>query len=244
MTDKTIKLLHWTGTPLTVCYIFSMFIYPWIEGKGEWTYVQAVWDRWQSLNVGMLAFLASVIAFNISRYNFNKQRERDFIAARSFLPEALSDLCDYTEACIPPLKEAWNKDKHIGSRTPLLNEVPELPKTYKDIFKHCIALAPKEAGDHLAKILEKLQIQNSRLITFSSNFESTSTTLIDNRTVLGNINDLAELRWLIDQTFNYARGRDKFFEVETNPTNWDIEYSKLNLDGVTIQKIRELQTSK
>src|SRR5690606_36500482 len=90
------------------------------------------------------------------------QRERDFIAAKAFLPGALSDLCDYTEACIPPLEDAWKRDKEIGARTPLLNQIPELPKTYKDIFKNCIALAPKEVGDHLSKILEKLQIQNSR----------------------------------------------------------------------------------
>jgi hypothetical protein len=42
-----------------------------------------VWYRWQTLNVRRLAFISSVIAFNIAKYNASKQRERQFIAASS-----------------------------------------------------------------------------------------------------------------------------------------------------------------
>lgn len=246
MNDKKIKFALYIFAPFILIYFISMLIYPWAQG--DWKHVQAVWDRWQSLNVGILAFTASCFAL-LASHHFSQaqhdliigQRERDFIAAKAFLPGALSVLCDYTEACIPPLEEAWQRDKDIGSRTPLLNPIPELPKDYKDIFKSCISLAPKEAGDHLSKILEKLQIQNSRLTEFSNNFKSASFTLMDNGTVLGKINDIAELRWLIDQTFDYARGRNRFFEEEKRPTNWDLEYNKLKLNGITIRDIRELR---
>ena len=69
-------------------YVYSMFINPFIEGG--WQGALKVWSAWQALNVGFLAFASSLIAFYISRYNAEKQRQREFVAAKAFLPEALS----------------------------------------------------------------------------------------------------------------------------------------------------------
>lgn len=58
-------VINWVGWRLLLIYIIAMFIVPWLRFK-NWDSVQAVWDRWQTLNAGALAFLASVLAFNCS----------------------------------------------------------------------------------------------------------------------------------------------------------------------------------
>lgn len=95
--DKMIKIGNKLVLIILIAYSFSMLIYPWFKGGFSWNYVHSVWYTWQSLNVGVLAFSSSIIAFNISRYNSEKQRQRDFIAERALLPQALSDLCKYLE---------------------------------------------------------------------------------------------------------------------------------------------------
>ena len=90
-----IRIINWIGALILGIYLYSMVIFPLFEGNFSWKYLQSVWHSWQGLNVGILAFVSSVIALNISRYNANKQRERNFIAARAFLPEAFSELTKY-----------------------------------------------------------------------------------------------------------------------------------------------------
>jgi hypothetical protein len=96
--DTLVNLLNFVGLPAAILYAFCMLVWPWISGCGDWGYVQGVWDRWQSLNVGMLALVSSITAFNISRYNAAKQRQRDLLAPKAFLPAALSELVSYFKA--------------------------------------------------------------------------------------------------------------------------------------------------
>ena len=96
--DIIIGAANCIGLPLTVVFAFSMIVWPWIAGRGNWGHVQDVWDRWQSLNVGLMAFIASVAAFNIARYNADRQRARDFLAAKASLPATLSSLNSYFNA--------------------------------------------------------------------------------------------------------------------------------------------------
>ena len=93
--DTLVTLLNWIGVPIVALYVSSMFIYPWFALEWRWSSVEDVWDRWQSLNVGMLALISSITAFNIGRYNAEKQRKREFMASKAFLPDALSNLASY-----------------------------------------------------------------------------------------------------------------------------------------------------
>jgi len=134
--DTLISILNGIGIPFVIIYVICMFIVPWITAEGEWVYVQKVWHSWQSLNVSLLAFIASLIAFNIARYNAEKKRSREFVAARAFLPEALSELNTYFSDCSLLLVEAF-KRKSKGERednTPLSKPVPQLPTSYREIF--------------------------------------------------------------------------------------------------------------
>lgn len=81
MIYKIIRIAPYLLIPLFGTYLVAMLAYPWWSEKGDWDGVQAVWDRWQALNVGVLAFTASVIAFYTSHYRMIEQRKQDYVAA-------------------------------------------------------------------------------------------------------------------------------------------------------------------
>lgn len=93
LVERGLVFANWLFVALFSIYIYSMLFHPWFNGG--WKYAHAVWLEWQSLNVGILAFSASVIAFNISRYQATQQRRRELVAARAFLPDSLSELTQY-----------------------------------------------------------------------------------------------------------------------------------------------------
>ncbi len=189
-----------------------MPIYPWISGEGVWAHVHKVWADWQSLNVGVLAFLSSVIAFNISRFNANKQREREFIAARAFLPEALSELIQYFKQSALVLIEAWEwaETPEGRSGTPLAAVFPELPEGYKETFSRCIEAAEADVGDYLAYILMRLQVHHARLGTLRDSSEPGSRTILVRENIKSYLYRLGELQALINKLFGFARGLEPF----------------------------------
>ena len=68
--SSTIKFLKYIGSIFIYisisAYVYSMFIVPFQQSQGNWEYVQNVWDRWQGLNVGVLALVSSIIFFKAS----------------------------------------------------------------------------------------------------------------------------------------------------------------------------------
>lgn len=220
MTDKKIKTILYALSPFMFAYFISMFIYPFTQG--DWKYVQAVWDRWQSLNVGMLALAASGIALYASHHytnrqykQDNKQRERDFVAARAFLPDALSSLCKYLKSCSTLLIEAYNLNpgNNLYERLPpstLSTPVPVLPADYKETFSKCISLAEPEMGDHLAKILRNLQINQSRLSSLPSELNEYSHTIVSKLNILDSLHRAGEIQASINIVFDAARGERQF----------------------------------
>lgn len=210
--DTFVALINWIGIPLFFMYAINMLIIPWFEGVWEWSYVQDVWDRWQTLNVGVLAFISSVIAFNIAKYNSNKQRERQFVAARAFLPHALSELTSYCKLSAKLLREAWERLSNATAdrTTPLEAVLPRLPEGYREVFSHCISEAEPDVGDYLARILMRLQIHHSRLKELSDTFSPASRTFPVRENIKSYLYSLAEIQALINQLFNFARGLEPF----------------------------------
>jgi hypothetical protein len=62
-----------------------MLINPFVIG--DWNYVLKVWNAWQSLNVGILAFISSLIAFSISKYNSEKKEVESLLLRKHFSPK-------------------------------------------------------------------------------------------------------------------------------------------------------------
>lgn len=228
--DAMANVVNWISVPAFFLYILCMAIAPWVQGGWDWIYVQSVWDRWQTLNTGVLAFGASVIALNISRYHTNKQRERRFVAAKAFLPHALSELIAYYKQCAKLLQEVWDLFENEELRAPItLNTVaPELPRDHQDIFNRCIEQAEPDVADYLAKILMRLQIHNARMKEMYLSLTQGDHTLVLQQNVMSYLYSLAQLQVAANKLFPFARGMKTF--DNTNPTWDDYRNAYANLD--------------
>jgi len=197
---------NWVGIPGVALYVCSMLIYPWVEGQGSWAHVHEVWDKWQTFNAAALAFLASLIALNLSRIKDEKQRERDFLASKAFLPSAFSELSVYFKSSASILAHIWESGvAGIVAPTP--------PSAYRDAFKDCIRHATPEGGEHLTAILVKLQIHEARL-----GDAARSASAADKYALISYLFALGELKVLVDKQYEFARGEAPFDGI---PASWD-----------------------
>ncbi|OBU44647.1 hypothetical protein AYY27_15720 [Photobacterium damselae] len=211
-----------------------MVIYPLTQG--DWEHVHAVWYTWQSLNTGILAFIASIFALNAVRYTEEKRRQRNFIAARAFLPQALSELSTYFEESSKFVNEAWEraKDKSDHCKTPLKEkDCPKLPDGYQQVFKDCISEASPEVAEHLAYILVRLQIHHSRMKSLVKSFSADSHTIQAPSNLMAQVFALAELQGLVNQLFKFSRGTAPF---DNKPLSVDNFYSCYDNWGVDIDE--------
>lgn len=211
--DKLIRPLRWVVWPAIIAYIASMVVVPWASGGFQWRYLQDVWDHWQSLNVGMLALIASVIAFEATRYNEEMQRKRDFLAARAFLPASLSELVAYFKESAAIYVVAWDEaatPKTIFRGAPPTS--PELPSTYKGVFAECIKHAEPEVGNVLASMLSKLQVHDARMRELITNYRPIRHTLFSY------LHSIGELQTHANKLFEFARGEAVF---DSTPISWD-----------------------
>lgn len=220
---KWLDIVNYLGIVLFGIYFSCMFVYPfWFEGN--WWYAQRVWNSWQPLNASMLAFFSAIIAINITKNNERKkrrreqkQRERNFEAAKAFLPHVLSELIVYTKSCAALLKESIFLVNNNSEKGNLNLQLPILPTSYQEIFKDCIKNAEPKVAKNLAYLLNKLQIQNSRITGLYESFADKNSIRIkfkDNLTILGHIYDLCEIYALFYKAFEFARGISQFPEKD------------------------------
>lgn len=227
--DRLVHILYWVTGIGGFAYAVDMFVAPLFFTCADWDCVQDTWDRWQSLNVGILAFMSSVIALSISRLNAKNQKERQFIAARAFLPHALSELCRYFKSSSAVLRCFWEEmdsqaGKYIG---PSPKDFDELPDLYKEVFSRCIEFAEPEVGDQLSFILVRLQVFHSRMESLKSSLGSTTNQLSPHE-LITYLFSLAQLQALINQLFPFARGQELF---DSEPLTWEVyQNAYANLD--------------
>jgi len=208
--DAWVKVVNWIGIPSILLFFTCMFAAPWISSGLDWEYVQAVWDRWQTFNAAMLAFLSSWIAFNIAKFNALKQREREFVAARAFLPQALSELSQYFSACAKYLMMTLDQcnaspDHKISVQT----SAPTPPEIYRSIFSDCIRLAEPDVAEQLAAILRDLQIHLSRIKELGLQ-DQNSTLIIGSMNITSYMYSLGKLQVMVNCLFDFARGTSDF----------------------------------
>lgn len=234
-----VSFVNVVGGSAISAYIIAMLVYPWVHGKWSWIHVQAVWDRWQSLNVGVIAFLSSLVAFNIAGYNANRQRERDFIASRAFLPSALSELISYFRASARVFEKSWDSDGQG------LNDIaaPQLPEGYKSIFADCIRHASPEVGHYLSNVLVRLQIHDARVRALLHADEEFDAHIVFKDNLLTYLYRLGELQALVAILFAFARGESEFKNPRLEWEDFRNAYGNLNLwvDDFVIDESRNLK---
>jgi hypothetical protein len=218
-------------------YFYSMFIHPFFHGG--WNGALKVWSSWQSLNVGFLAFASSIIAFSIAGYNAEKQREREFVAAKAFLSEALSELSAYFKQSATLYTEAYKRasSEQDECKTPLNSFLPILPRDYRAVFRSCIHSATPDVGEHLAIILSLLQVHIARLTSEYEEFNPESNKQKIPSSIMSNIYCLGELQALVNKTFSFARGEE---DLDFTPlTRDELVTAFMNID-IRIEQIKGL----
>ena len=215
-----------------------MFIEPSINLK-SWSEVTAVWYRWQSLNVGVLALASSVIFYFTTKYKEEKQRVREFKAARAFLPESLSELSSYLEQSVMIKKEAIAVSSEGRIRIPSSARKPELPQNYREIFRDCIRHSKEDFGDHLSTILGDLQIHDSRMEGLTRYLHGESETGHNTHYTLGLIVDTGVLQARINKTFSIARGVNPFVGGEVTYDECINAYNNMDIRLTEIKGLIE-----
>lgn len=223
--DNFVRILTYSVSAVAVVYFICMFAAPWVHGRGDWIYVQNVWDRWQSLNVGLLAFIASITALNISRFNSEKQRARDFLASKAFLPSALSELVAYLKESASVYKQGWG----AAPGEQLKFKIPELPGEYKPVFQECIRHAPPDVGNYLSQILVWLQVHDARLRSYASQDEDDAYFTPQKANLISYFYSLGELLAMINKLFGFARNMAEFDDTPITWEDFHTAYANLNI---------------
>lgn len=229
--EKLIGFLTFVGLPAAVFYFICMFVFPWVDGNFVWSHVQNVWDRWQSLNVAMLAFVSSITAFNISKFNAEKQREREFLASKAFLPAALSELVSYFKASAALLEAGWESEP--GNRPAFL--APVLPQEFKEVFASCIRHAEPSVGDYLSLILVRLQVHDARLRGYIDQRGDNDQFNPDKYNLITYFYRLGELQALVGKLFEFARNNGDF---DSTPLDWETFRNAYGNLDIEIDNIR------
>lgn len=162
----------------------------------------------------MLAFLSSVIAFNISRFNAEQQRSREFLAAKAFLPAAFSELSEYFKSSASVLVSAWERQDNFVANV----EAPKPIGDYRDIFEKCIRHATPDIGQYLVSILVQMQIHDARLRELSRREDGVIRISSDRSNLITYLYRLGELQALINRNFDFARDTDPF---DSKPLKWE-----------------------
>jgi len=183
-----------------------MFIYPWHNGGWAWKHVHSVWAYWQTLNVGILAFSASVAALSLAVVEARERRLRELAASRALLPDSLSELSQYLKLSSEFWKEAY---RAIGDRyidRPQRPSPPRLPEGYKLAFTRCIEVADPIDANTLTYIVVRLQINQARMRGVSDDIEGG--TIMIAGTMISYLYCLGEIMALVNATYGYARSEE------------------------------------
>ena len=185
-----------------------MFFAPLIQGRGDWGYIQMVWDRWQALNVGMLALVASLIALRTVTMQERERARRELISSRAFLPQALSDLAEYCFESARFLEQAklYRATQDETGQVTTAPRIPEFPADVYTTFDRCIRAAPHREGGYITSLVHELQVHRSRLRSFRLGGESAGDQVrVHQLTTVAYLAALILIRARIDVLLPWAR---------------------------------------
>ncbi|MHC9034104.1 hypothetical protein ACYTTR_00090 [Cobetia marina] len=217
---------------LIVVYLIGMFLVPWVNGGFSWNYLQSVWYRWQGLNVGVLAFMSSIIIYISAKYSAEAQRKREFEASKAFLSDALSELVGFYKKSASQYDSVWNGNY-------VLIDIGH-PNKYRNVFKDCIRHSDPYVSSFLYNYLVDLQVHNARLSDIreyvSSNSVYSSDMLASNLLLLG------KLYAATDRLFDIARNESynlhdslALQEYMRSYRLMNVDYDKVILNGNSLR---------
>lgn len=200
--------LYWIIACLTVFFCVAA------AGHQEWhgTAAAAFVERFQTIIAGGVALFAALLTVYMlarqirlqqaqideEKWRYADTRRSKAWAAKAALPDALSELCLYTEDCVNYLVNG-NKDTGL----------PDRPTGAIDVIKSAVEFADPESAKSLFNVVTHYQIHNARLGRYDETTgDHTSPTEVNDR-----VYDSIFLRALVDGLFEFARN-----EIETAPS--------------------------
>lgn len=236
MTHRTkMKLIKALSLTFIFSWVNAMISAPLIMTDFSWVEIQKVWDRWQTLNSGMIALLAAILAIYAAQYTENAKRKRELMAAKALLPLALSELHGYYFHLAAYLKKEFLSWDMKNKTDALTNEkgnykTPESPNEWVlDVFKNCMIHERETEAKFMASILSDTQITRARFQSMED-----KGLLIHLHTFSSHAEDICELHAKLCQMFKYSREHEPL--LTTKITEDEKSNSVLVLDIECIPK--------
>ncbi|MHA1540343.1 MAG: hypothetical protein ACTSXQ_07695 [Alphaproteobacteria bacterium] len=174
--------------------------------------------EWQTLIASTIAFFASIFAIKCTMLSEKKQTERNFIAARAFLPEAIRQIECYCEDSIATLMDGYKKiDEKVRciDACDLRRDVPNQPMESYDNLKECILYASCEFGSYLSSMLSLIQIHHSNMEGY---FQSDSSGIfVSKNNIILSMHIACYINALASNLYEYARGTEEFSKKDPTP---------------------------
>jgi len=210
-----------------VVYFLSMVVIPWSQGR-SWGYVQDVWSQWQTFNAAMIALCASFVGLYAARRHAKKQEElaedqrrREFVAARAFLTESLAELNFYfqrVESQYRLVYSGFDEDDPLKRESIFLRfGLPEIPESYREVFRSSIRYAEPEYAEYLTEILNRLQIIGSRIRGLSADIQSPSP-ICKQENVVSELLDVIHVQALCNRLFDFGRVKNLSVDLSIDPS--------------------------
>lgn len=214
---------------LMALYFYAVLIHPLIQNELDISKSFDVLKDWQTLTAGLVALLASIIGFHITLIAEEKQRQRNFIAARSFLPLCFSELIDYFKQSAKILNWVYEQIQQSARvRTEIPYQTPVLDEKSLRVIQECIMQADEFVAQKLSKIIRDIQIHNSRIVSIYQSCNENTTRIINSYEIISYIYRLSELMATINKMYGFARADEK---LDLSPLDWgDYRNALLNLD--------------
>ena len=213
--EKIKSILSWFGVwsnitvaIATIIYAACMVVIPTFQHSGSWERIQAVWDRWQTLNAAMIALAASLIALYATKFNERESMRRKFLASTVLLPHALSELTDYLTKSAELYIQAACCIKNRTEDQPqlLTKELPTISDTYKVTFSQCIEYGDSHLAQLLGTVLTDLQVQQARMKNLKDALSVPyHITHFSQRNIIADAFLIGHIKVLVDRIFPIAR---------------------------------------
>lgn len=154
--------LKWIVGVFFIIYFLSMFVCPFFINFSYSDLMQTL-HKWQSFNVGVLAFLSSYCFYLGVKEREKSHRRSHYLANASIITHEFALINNYLRENVKWLDEQWDSlelgDKQAVSKT----EKPNITETYLENFKNCMLYSEDEERDYLSSLLFKLQMFKSRI---------------------------------------------------------------------------------
>lgn len=210
----------------TIGYVTSMFIVPMWRHWADWTALQEVWDRWQALNVGVLALAASVIALQAARAQIDGQRSREFAAAKALLPSTLSQLVEYFQTCAEIYVASWK-----AGPGGLPTKTAPAPPRHGEVLQACIRASPDPLVDeYVARLLSILQVHDARLRDFVQDPD-----LGPDLNVIYYLFQIGEMQAMVNRLFPFARGSGRLNAAPLKYDELHAAYASLGIEEEEVE---------